>query len=242
MVQKLWLPSALALVACAFLAPAFAGEKVTAAASAEDLTAEINAQIKDFETNLADASKFKAKANARAAGVLAALAQAVAENDGESAWKKSAADVRDAALKLGQAKTVDEAKAAVAAIKALEGKESTAKVEYDWAKFLDVHELMEEVQSRNSKLARVIRKGTQDADSVRHATVMAVLGLALEANPHGLKDKKDIENWQQYSQDFTKGFAGVSAALKAKEADKVKAAFSAVGKSCAACHEKYKDQ
>jgi len=240
-VKKMWFSSALALVAVAFFVPAHASEKVSAVAPIEDLTTEITAQIKDFETNLEDAGKFKAKSNARAASVLAILAQAVAEHDGASPMKKSAADLRDAALVLAKAKTAEEATKALAAIKALEGKAGTAKVDADWAKFLDVHHLMEEVQSRNAKLARVIRKGTQDEDSVRHATVMAALGLALEANTNGLKDKKDIENWKQYSQDFTKGFTEVSAALKTKEADKVKAAFITVGKSCAACHEKYKE-
>lgn len=241
MVRKLWLPSALALVACAFLAPAVASDKVSAVAPIEDLITEIKAQVADFETNLADEGKFKKKANARAAGVLAALAQAVAEHDGDAPQKKTAADLRDAALALGKAENAADAKKALAALKAVDSKPGTAKVEFGWDKFVDLHNMMEEVQSRNAKLAKVIRKGTQDADSARHATVLAVLGLTLEANPKSDLKGKDLENWKQYSQDFTKGFTGLTAALKTKEADKAKAAFVTVGKSCAACHEKYKD-
>lgn len=65
MVKKMWFSSALALVAVAFFVPAHASEKVSAVAPIEDLTTEITAQIKDFETNLEDAGKFKAKSNAR---------------------------------------------------------------------------------------------------------------------------------------------------------------------------------
>ncbi|MDB5385197.1 MAG: hypothetical protein JWM11_843 [Planctomycetaceae bacterium] len=243
MVQKLWLPSALAMLACACFVPAFAAEKISSVAPIADLVAEIEGQVKDFETNLADDSKFKKKSNARAAGVLAALAQAVAQSDEDAPLKKSAADLRDAALELGKAGSAADAKKALEAVKAaLGGKSSGAKVEYEWSKILDLHNLMEEVQSRDPKLRKVIRKDTQDADSGRHATVLAVLGLALEANPPKDKqDKKDVESWKQFSRDFTKGFAELSVALKSKDAAKVKASYTAVGKSCASCHEKFKE-
>lgn len=241
MIKKLWLPCALALLASAFLAPTIAAEKMSAIVPMEDLIGEIKTQMTELEANLADESKFKKKANARACGVLAALIQAVVEHDGEDNHKKTAPDLRDAILAVGKAETAADAKKAFENVKKIDGAKPTAKAEYDWSKFVDVHNLMEEVQSRNAKLAKVIRKGTQDADSVRHSMVLAVLGVALEANPHNLKDKKDIENWKQYSKDFATGFAGLTTALKTKEADKVKAAFSTVGKSCAACHEKYKE-
>lgn len=243
MVKKLWLPSALALLACACFVPAFAAEKISSVAPIADLVSEIEGQVKDLETNLADESKFKKKSNARAAGVLAALAQAVAQSDEDAPLKKSAADLRDAAVELSKAGSAADAKKALEGVKAaLGGKSGGAKAEYDWSKFVDVHNLMEEVQSRNAKLGKVIRKGTQDADSVRHATVLAVLGLSLEANPPKDKqDKKDVESWQQYSRDFTAGFADLSASLKAKDAAKVKASYTAVSKSCASCHEKFKE-
>jgi hypothetical protein len=242
-VQKLWLPSALALLACACFVPAIAEDKLSSVAAIGDLGTEVEAQVKDFETNLADEAKFKKKGNSRAAGILAAVAQALAQSEVDSPLKKAAPGIRDAALELGKANTAADAKKALEGVKAAIAKPvDGAKVEYDWSKFLDVHNLMEDVQSRNPKLAKVIRKDTQDADSVRHATVLAVLGLALEASPPKDKpDSADVESWKKFSRDFTTGFVALSADLKAKDAAKAKATFTAIAKSCAGCHEKFKE-
>lgn len=241
--QKLWLPSALAVLACAVFVPAFAVEKISSVSPMGDLVKEIESEVKDFETNLADASKFKKKQNARAAGVLAALAQAVAVSDEDAPLKKSAAALRDAALVLGKADSAADATKALEGVKAaLAGTAGSASAEYDWAKFMDVHNLMEEVQSRNAKLGKAIRKGTLEADSTRHSTVLAVLGLTLEANPPKDKqDKKDVESWKQFSKDFSKGFTDLTVSMKSNDIAKVKASYSAVSKSCAGCHEKFKE-
>jgi cytochrome c556 len=242
--QKLWLPSALALLACAVFVPAFAAEKISTVATIGDLVTEIELEVKDFESNLADASKFKKKQNARAANVLAVLAQAVAVSDEEAPLKKSAPALRDAALALGKADSAADATKALEGVKAaLAGSAGgSASAEYDWAKFMDVHNLMEEVQSRNAKLGKAIRKGTLEADSARHATVLAVLGLTLEANPPKDKqDKKDVESWKQFSKDFSTGFTGLTASIKSNDIVKVRASYSAVSKSCAGCHEKFKE-
>ena len=233
MVQKMWLPLALTLLAGACLVPAQAADKLSTVTPVADLVAEAELKLKELEGFVADGdtyTKNKKKGIPQAAGTLAVLAQGIAEHDEESAWKKSAADIRDAALSIAKAATG--------------GKGADAKVEHAWDKLIDMDSLMSEVSKRNNGLRKTFRKAPDDAVAAsRDASVLAVLALVIEADTHEVKDKADIEKWKTYSKQLQTSMTKISAALKAKKDADGKALFlgDAAG-SCNKCHTEIRDK
>ena len=247
MVKKLWLPLALTMLAGACLAPANAAEKLSTVTPVADLVTEAEAKIKDLEGLLADNdayTKAKKKGVPQAAGTLAILAQAIAQHDEDSAMKKSAADVRDAAMALAKAGSFDDAKKSLDAAKAAAGgKAGGAKAEHAWEKLTDMDSLMSEVSGRSGKLRKAFRKAPEDHAAVsRDASVLAVLALVIEADTHDVKDKADIEKWKKYSKDLQVSMTKISAALKAKDDAGAKKEFLDSAKSCNACHTEIRDK
>ncbi|MBI5757548.1 MAG: cytochrome c [Planctomycetales bacterium] len=245
----------LALVLClvsigvASMVPAFAGApiKVATVAPIAELAAEAEGKIAAIETGLASADSFNQgkKGIAGDAGVLAVLAQGVAESDGDSAWKKSAADVRDAAIALANAKTFDEAKKSLEAVKAAQGgKASGAKADADWAKLAKLGAVMAEVNKRHGKLRRATKKAPADAsESARDASVLAVLSLAAHEDTHEVKSGKpaDIAKWKSYSKDMQKHSTAAADALRKKNDGAFKETFTSLNKSCSECHKDFRD-
>lgn len=247
MVKKVWLPVALGLVVGACLMPAFAADKLSTVTPVGDLVSEVEVKIKDLETALTDSesyTKSKKKAIPQSAGLLAVLAQAIAEHDEESAIKKSAADLRDSALAIVKAGSLEDAKKALENAKAAAGgKAGTAKGEFAWDKLIGMDELMSEVSSRSGKLRKAYRKAPEDhAATSRDASVLAVLALCIEADTHEVKDKGDLEKWKKYAQDMRKSMTEIAAALKAKDDVKGKALFIESSKSCNGCHTDIRDK
>lgn len=248
MVKKLWLPLALTMVVTAFVVPANAAEKLSTVTPVADLVTEAEAKLKELETPLADNeayNKAKKKGIPQAAGTLAILAQFIAEHDEDSALKKSAADLRDAAISIAKAGSFDDAKKGLEAAKAAAGgKAGGAKVEHAWDKLTDMDSLMSEVSGRNTKLRKAFRKAPDDYNAAsRDASVMAVLSLVIEADVSHVKDKSDIEKWKKYSKDLQKSMTEIATALKAKDDAKGKATFlEANTKSCNLCHTEIRDK
>jgi hypothetical protein len=247
-VQKLWLPLALTLVISACFAPAFAAEKLSTVTPVADLVADAEGKIKDLEEKVLKDSdsytKAKKKALPQAAGALAVVAQAIAEHDEDSALKKSAADLRDAAISIAKSASYEDAKKGLEAAKAAAGgKASGAKVEHPWDKLIDMDSLMSEVNVRNASLRKALRKAPEDRNAVaRDASVLAVLALVIESDTHEVKDKADIEKWKKYSKDLQKSMSEISATIKAGDDAKFKKLFPESGKSCGACHNEIRDK
>jgi len=246
-VQKLWLPLALMLVAGAWLVPANAAEKLSTVTPVADLVMESEAKIKELEGLLADNDSYtknKKKGIPQAAGTLAVLAQAIAEHDEDSPMKKSAGDVRDAAIAIAKAGSLDDAKKLLDAAKAAAGgKAAGAKAEHAWDKLVDMDSLMAEVNKRNGNLRKAFRKAPEDHAAIaRDASVLAVLALVIEADTHEVKDKADIEKWKKYSKDLQKSMTEISATLKKKDDAKGKELFVASAKSCNSCHTAIRDK
>ncbi len=247
MVKKLWLPLALTMLVSACLVPAFAAEKLSTVTPVADLVAEAEIKIKDLETLLTDNdsyTKAKKKGIPQAAGTLAILAQAIAEHDEDSAMKKSAADVRDAAMSIAKAGSLDDAKKGLEAAKAAAGgKAGGAKLEHAWDKLTDMDSLMAEVSGRSGKLRKAFRKVPDDrAPVARDASVLAILALVIEADTHDVKDKADIEKWKKYSKELQTGMTKISAALKAKDDAGGKELFVKSATSCNGCHTEIRDK
>lgn len=249
MLQKFLFSIAVAAVSLSLWLPceAAAPLKVATVAPIADLVGDAEAKIKSLETALAsDQTYLEAKGSTipRDAGVLAVLAQSIVESEEKASWKASAPDLRDGAVAVARSKSYDEAKAGLAAIKAAyEGKAGGAKPEAEWNKLCRLGPLMKEVNTRNGKIRTATRKALPDDtdELVRHATTLAVLGLAAHDDTHEVKDASKVPEWQKLSKDFSTEMAATAAALKKKDKDGAAAAFKKANAACTECHNKFRE-
>jgi hypothetical protein len=253
MLKKISLTLALGALALSLLIPCYAAApaKISTVAPVADLVAAADARVKALEDALKDNEEYnkaKLKTIPAEAGVLAALAQAIAESDEKAAWQGTAADVRDAAMALGSSKSYDDAKKAFAGVKdALGGKSSGAKVEYDWAKLTKLGIVMEQISKRNNKFRRNTKKkdptDAELAEWTGDATVAAVLGLAAHEDTHEVKSKKaeDIELWKKFAKEYQVQMTTTAANLKKKDLAAAADSWKKSSTACNDCHSKFKE-
>lgn len=231
----------------AFTMPVGAESPVAIAKVAEigPLTAEVNAKIADLEKLLAtEASYNDGKKNKLLtdAGSLAIVAQAVAEHADKDQYKGSAAAVSAAAVSLWKSENYADAQKALAAIKeGAEGKGTAAAGTVDWAKLSKLGSLMSEVNKRHGQLRRSTKSLPPDtADSVRSASVIAVLAIAAHEDTHEVSTDADKAQWKTYSLEMQAAATELAGVLKARDAAKAKEGFTKLNKSCSDCHDKYR--
>jgi len=96
----------------------------------------------------------------QAFGLLACLGQAIAEHDQADGAKIQGAALRDAALQYKRKASLEEAQKAFEAVKlAVAGQaEGDHAKEHPWNKLINMHPMMEEMNDRNSKILRVLRR------------------------------------------------------------------------------------
>ncbi|MBS0260557.1 MAG: hypothetical protein JSS02_01265 [Planctomycetes bacterium] len=253
MLKKIALTFAVSAVGLSLVIPTFAAApvKISAVAPVADIAAQADARVKALEEALKSDEEFnkaKGKLIPSEAGVLAALAQAIAESEEKAGWQATAPDVRDAAIALSKAKSYDDAKKEFAAVKdALGGKSSGAKVEYDWAKLVKLGVVMDQISKRNNKFRRnTKKKDASDAEineMIGDATVAAVLSLATHDDTHEVKSKKaeDIELWKKFAKEYQTQISATSAALKKKDMAGAADAWKKSSQACNDCHAKFKE-
>ncbi len=236
------------LVLGAIVLPVYAASpvKIADVAPIEDFTTEADTKVKALEEALKDQTSFdagKKKTIPEEAGILAVLAQGVAEHSADAPWKAAAPDVRDAAKAIAKAGSLADAQKALAAVKeAMGGKKGDAKLEHAWNELTNLDAVMSEVNKRTGKLRRAVRKLPDDpAQASRDASVLALLGVVTHEDTHEVKDKSKIAGWQKLSLDMQQDMSELSKQFKAKDQAKVKAAFDKANKSCSGCHEQYRD-
>lgn len=252
MLKKVLLSISLGALGVSCLLPCYAAapEKIAKVAPIADLVAEVDAKIKVLEEALAsDNSYLESKASTvpNEAGVLAVLAQAVVESDEKATWKAAAADLRDAAKAIGDAKTYDAAKAGLAAAKAaVGGKAGSAKPDAEWNKLCGLGKVMKEINKRKLKLGRTTRKKTltpaEFEEGARDASVAAVLALAAHDDTHEVKSgkKEDIDEWKKLSKDFQVQMTAAATAFKQQNLAAATDAYKKGNTTCTACHEKFR--
>lgn len=237
-------------IAIVWLIPADAAApvKVDEVAPAGDLAAEANAKISKLndylENEVVFADAVKSHSILQDAGVLACLAQALAEHGASSGITIAAPDLRDGALALQSSKTLAEAKQAMERIQEAQAGEPAggAVVEHPWNKLIGMHEMMEEINSRNASLRRVIRRPRKPEEDSLHASTLAVLALAMRADTHEVKNKSEIPQWESLAQEFQQNMTQLAAAMKKKDVDAAKQSYLKAAKSCAACHAKFREE
>lgn len=252
MLKNILLSISLAAIGMSFLLPCYAAApaKIAAVAPVADIVAEADAKIKVLEESLASDKAFleaKGTTIPQEAGILAILAQAVVESEEKAAWQPSAADVREAAKAVSAAKSYDEAKKGLAAIKeAVGGKAGGAKPEAEWNKLCGLGKVMKEVNKRAGKLRRATKKKqlTDDeaAEAARDASVMAVLALAAHDDTHEVKKAEEIKDWQKFSKEFQVQMTGASAAFKKKDLAGAGDSWKKGNTACSDCHAKFRKE
>lgn len=220
--------------------------KVSEIVDAKHLAAEAKAKATKLASSVESEANFKRaleyKTIATDAGVIACLAQALVEHKDGKESGIAAASLRDAALKLSKARKLDDAKAGVAAVEAaLKGKDSGADKEAGWNKLINMHRMMEEMEYREGRLRRTLRRPRTLPRDSSHATVLTVLALAMEADTHEVKNEADLPKWKEWSQSYRNNAAKLAAAMKANKADEAKSLFAASSKTCTECHDKFRD-
>jgi len=251
--KKIALTVALSAVGLSLVIPAFAAApaKISSVAPIADIAAQADARVKILEESLKSDEEFnkaKGKTIPSEAGVLAVLAQAIAESDEKAGWQATAPDVRDAALALNKAKTYDDAKKEFAAVKdAIGGKSSGAKVEYDWAKLIKLGTAMDQISKRNGKFRRNTKKTNASEAEINEmigdATVAAVLALSTHEDTHEVKSKKaeDIDLWKKFAKEYQTHISATAAALKNKDLTAAADAWKKSSQACNDCHAKFKE-
>jgi len=244
--KVLWGMSILAVAAGLILPVTAADEvKLDKVAPAADLVKEVEVRIEALDEALATNDSYLAAKKSGIPGdasIVALVAQVLTQHPDKASYKGSAPDVRDAAVKLAKAGSYDDAKAALAAVKeAAGGKASGAKPEMEYKKVIGLGKIMSEVNKRHGRMRKASRSLPDDtSEAARDASILAVLAVAAADDTHEVKKPAEIGEWKQMSADMQVAFTELSAALKEKSADKVKAGFTKAGKTCADCHAKFR--
>lgn len=203
-------------------------------------------QYLDTKKSYADSAKHELP---RAAGVLAVIGQALATHDSKLTAAEKAdrppihgPTLRDAALKLSASKTHVEALATVpgldAAVLGRAGRASPVK--RPWIGLISLGHVMEELNSRNSRLRRAVRR-TRDPDlAARNAATMGLLGLVVRSDTHKVKQKTQLSAWQKFSTDFQSNATATARAFRAGDKTKIKPLYLKAAKACADCHSTFR--
>jgi len=235
------------LLACSIRTYAAAPVDFSEVASIGDLAAEAIAQTETLEGYLKDEAAYatarKTKKISQASGVLACMAQAIAEHPARDEVQIAAADLRDAALKIGKAGTRNDAAEALAVARsALDGQASgEATAEHAWNKLIGMHAMMEEINGRNAKIRRAVKRLRKPETESLHATTLAVLAVAMHADTHEVKNESDVPQWQQYALEYQRHMTATAQAMKAKDAKAARAVWLQGVESCNACHDKFRE-
>ncbi len=223
--------------------------KMSSVASAETLEAAIDERIATLEKSLADPEKFESSAKKlkQHAGMLAVLAQSVAQHDQKATWQLSAPDLRVVALELAGAKSHEQAAKLLEEAKNAQGGEPQgAAKDADWSKLIDIDSLMSEVRLHNSQVGRAVRKMRRGLDKeareevARHLELLALTGLVIAADTGHVKNKQDVEKWRAYATSQRESAVETAKAFRANDQKAVKAAYAKFKRNCTGCHKDFR--
>ena len=162
--------------------------------------------------------------------------------DGEASGV-NATGLRDAALVLSKTKKLDDAKAALTSVNdALAGKGAKGEKDHPWSKLVNMHRMMEELELQGGKLRRVLKRPRRLENYSENAAILVVLGFAMEADTHEVKNEAKLPQWKTWSKEYHEAMSGLNTAIKAGDGDKAKSIFDASNETCDACHEVFRDK
>lgn len=221
--------------------------KPSDAAKASELAAAAEDLAKTLETTVSSAGSFKSGSDEveHKGYVIALLANAVAESEGDAKWKANALAVRDAALTLAKAKSQPNADKSYKELQGLfgGGKGGEGKP----MKYLDVATLehvMKEVNERDKAISKNI-KGTAFARTkdrvAQDASVWALLAAIARADSKtSEKMKKPQAEFEKHADAFFAGAKSLAAAAAKGDQAGASEARKATKAACAACHTDFR--
>jgi hypothetical protein len=169
------------------------------------------------------------------------LGQALAEHPQQAEAGFSGAAIRDAALKFQRDSSFADAQAALTAVTAARQGEGEGGADVAWNKLIRMHPMMEEINSRNAALIPIMKRPRGRAEEPRHATTIALLALAMEADTHEVKNEADIPEYQKMAAEYRAAMVGVADAVRKKDGKTARELFDQANERCDACHEKFRD-
>lgn len=211
-----------------------------------EIVLEVDAQLKTLTELFADESKYDDQREGQirqSFGLLACLGQAVAEHDQGAATGIQGAALRDAALLFKRQSSLADAKAALEQIQLARAGNATGEhaVEHPWNKLINMHPMMEEMNSRNSAILKVLRRPRGKAEEPVHATTWAILSLAMKADTHEVKNDDDLPKWNQFADEFREASVKLAEAIRAKDGTEGRKWFDQANAACDACHEVFQE-
>jgi hypothetical protein len=222
--------------------------KPSAAATAAELAAAAEEIVKSLEPTVASPQAFKQGEEEveHKAYVIALVANAVADAEGEARWKSAAVAVRDAALDLAKTKNQANAAKTVKAIQDLMngGGAAASGKPMPFLQVASLTHVMKEVNERNRALTKNTRS-TQFArkkdDVARDAQMLALLGAIARADTKSAEDaKKPQADFEKFADDLVHHSKTLASAAKKADASAVSESYKAVKKACADCHLIYR--
>ena len=234
--------------------PARRPRKLSTIISISDLQNEAVLQLSlvkqylDTRKSYADSAKHELP---RAAGMLAVIGQALASHDSKLTAAEKAdrlpihgPTLRDTALKLSASKTHGEALATVPRLtQAVLGQAQPAgSAKRPWTGLISLHHVMEELNSRNSRLRRAVRQTRDPNLAARNAATMSLLGLVILSDTHEVKQKSQLPVWQKFSSNFQTNAAATGRAFRTGDKTKIKPLYLQSAKACADCHSTFRSE
>lgn len=215
-------------------------------APAKQLVALVHEYIDNMQQSVADEKAYEVGELRlrKEANTLACLALTLGLHDTPNPLQASAPALYAAALEAAKVKDLAQAQAAVARVQSIVADGATDGPELSWKKTGSLGQLMKQVTFVHARLKRGVRPGPRfesQADAAAdYATILAVIGQAVLADTHEVKDPAEFGRWYQLCADMRDSAGQVSAALRARDADAANAAMQKLEQSCTDCHNAFR--
>jgi len=216
-------------------------------ASIEDLDALVNKYTESLTKSLADPEKFdslKDKALWEHFGMLCVIGQSLAEHPESETSKINGPALRDAALEYDRKGNHEEAAAVLKSVQnviagTVEGEHEKL---HPWNELIEMHPLMEDMNTCLSGSLRVVKRPRGKADEPLSAIAWGLQSIAMKTMTESAGDDADeIAKWEGWSDDLLNASIKLADAIRKKDADEGRKWFDIAHESCNACHKEYRD-
>ena len=223
--------------------------KISAFAPADDLIQQVDFFIGRADESLADPADFDGAKQSRTlkdGNTLAVLALMLAKHDAAHPLKASMPAMLESAKSLAVAgDNVQQARSALAGIKAARAGAAPQSPAVKWEKAASLAALMKQVPLIHTALKRGVdpnrlaRQATQSAG--QSAALAAIAEAAMLDNEHA-KSPENVEKWRQFCTQMRDASGEVNAAVHAQDAQRVATGMKRLSQSCDACHAKFRSE
>ncbi|MBD3673573.1 MAG: cytochrome c [Planctomycetaceae bacterium] len=204
---------------------------------ADTLSEEYLNDPKRFEDNLIR-DKITAKG-----GAIEALAQALEQAKNAPAEVHALA-IRSAGHQIATAETFQQAEDGLKNVIAnLSAQQKTGNFqELTWGEVGDLPNQMEEINYLYQGLRRTVRRSRDPEADALDAMTVAILAFPTEANENYAFDDAEIAEWKKYSRQMHDDFLAIAKAMREEDTDKARELYKNAPRSCAACHDKFREE